>query len=127
MQDPGYELRRIPLPRTPVNKPSLGALGLVGWHHTFDLSGVEQGGVGMSSEMVRWGGLASVAAAVRFVLSGILTFIVPPEGVPTSFSDYLLEVVIIVAFVLTLVAIKACMPRKDRAGATGYSGQRAPC
>ena len=25
MQDPGYELRRIPLPRTPVNNPMLGS------------------------------------------------------------------------------------------------------
>jgi hypothetical protein len=49
----------------------------------------------MSSEMVRWGGLSSVAAAVMFVLSGILTFVAPPQEVPSSFSDYLLEVVII--------------------------------
>jgi uncharacterized protein YjeT (DUF2065 family) len=43
--------------------------------------------------MVRWGGLAGVAAAVVFVLSGILIFIAPPQGALGSFSDYLLEVV----------------------------------
>jgi hypothetical protein len=55
--------------------------------------------------MVRWGGLAGLAAGVVFLLSGILTFIAPPQGVPSSFSDYLLEVVIVVAFVLALLAI----------------------
>ena len=49
----------------------MGALGLAGWHHTPCLKGVEQGGVGMSSEMVRWGGLAGVLAAVMFVLATI--------------------------------------------------------
>ena len=32
----------------------------------------------MSSNMVRWGGLAGVVAGVMFLLSGILTFIVAP-------------------------------------------------
>ena len=33
MQDPGYELPRIPIPRTRVNKPSMDALHLPQWHH----------------------------------------------------------------------------------------------
>jgi hypothetical protein len=33
MQDSGSELRRIPLPRTPLNKPPGNAPNLVGWHH----------------------------------------------------------------------------------------------
>jgi len=41
----------------------------------------------MSSNMVRWGGLGSVAGALMFLVSGILTFIAPPQGVPSSFSD----------------------------------------
>jgi hypothetical protein len=69
------------------------------------LKGVEQGGVDMSSDMVRWGGLASVAAGVMFMLSGILTLIAPPQRVLGSFSDYMIEVVIVAAFALTLVAI----------------------
>jgi hypothetical protein len=56
----------------------------------------------LSPEMVRWGGLAGVAAGVMFVLSGILILIVPPERV---LGSYLIEVVIVVAFVLTLVSI----------------------
>jgi hypothetical protein len=79
----------------------------------------------MSSGMVRWGGLASVAAAVMFVLSGILTFVAPPEGVPTSFSNYLLEVVIVLAFVLTLVAIvglHAAQRQSRRYGILGAAG-----
>jgi uncharacterized protein YjeT (DUF2065 family) len=35
----------------------------------------------MSSGMVRWGGLAGLAAGVVFLLSGILTFVAPPQGV----------------------------------------------
>ena len=59
----------------------------------------------MSQDMVRWGGLAGVAAGVMFVLSGILTFIAPPQWVSSSSKDYLLEVVVVVAFVLTLIAM----------------------
>jgi hypothetical protein len=62
----------------------------------------------MSQDMVRWGGLAGVAAGVMFVLSGILTFIVAPP-LPTrplgSSGDYLYEVVVAVAFALALLAI----------------------
>jgi len=54
----------------------------------------------MPSNMVRWSGLAGLAATVVFLLSGILTFIAPPQGVASSFNDYLLEVVVVVAFVL---------------------------
>jgi hypothetical protein len=32
----------------------------------------------MSQDMVRWGGLAGVAAGVMFLVSGILYFIVAP-------------------------------------------------
>jgi hypothetical protein len=62
----------------------------------------------MSSEMVRWGGLAGVVAGVMFLLSGILTFIVAPpplQGALGSSGAYLLEVVIVVAFASTLVAV----------------------
>ena len=79
----------------------------------------------MSSGMVRWGGLAGLAAAVVFLVSGILTFIAPPEVVPTFFSDYLLEVVIVVAFVLTLVAIvglHAAQRQSRRYGMLGSAG-----
>src|SRR5215208_2326584 len=40
MQDLGYELPRIPIPRTPVNKPSMDALHLPQWHHACGGKGV---------------------------------------------------------------------------------------
>jgi hypothetical protein len=33
MQDPANELRRINLPRTPVNRASKDAPSFTGWHH----------------------------------------------------------------------------------------------
>ncbi len=78
----------------------------------------------MSSEMVRWGGLAGVAAGAMFVLSGILTFIVapPPQGALGSFGAYLLEVVIVAAFTLTLVAIAGLHAAQSRSGRYGLLG-----
>jgi hypothetical protein len=35
IQDGGYGLPRIPLPRTLVNRPSLGASGSTTWHHAY--------------------------------------------------------------------------------------------
>ena len=76
--------------------------------------------------MVRWGGLAAAASSVMFVVSGILTLIAP-QGAASSFGAYVLEVVIVVAFALVMIAIAGCMPRRIAAGGTGGSGQRAPC
>jgi len=79
----------------------------------------------MSSQMVRWGGLAGLAAAVVYLLSGILTFIAPPQGVPSSFNDYLLEVVVVVAFVLALLTIAGLHAAQRHSGRYGLLGQRA--
>jgi hypothetical protein len=82
----------------------------------------------MSSEMVRWGGLAGVVAGVMFLLSGILTFIVAPppsQGALGSSGAYLLEVVIVVAFALTLVAVAglhAAQRQSRRYGILGTAG-----
>jgi hypothetical protein len=79
----------------------------------------------MSSEMVRWGGLAGVAAGAMFVLSGILTFIVaspPPQGALGSFGAYLLEVVIVAAFALTLVTIAGVHAAQSPSGRYGLLG-----
>jgi hypothetical protein len=81
------------LPRTPacllvasVNKPLFGALASSGGNIPC-LEGVEQGGVDMSSDMVRWGGLAGVAAGVmlsrpdpRRAGRGAGSLLVGPEG-----------------------------------------------
>jgi hypothetical protein len=81
----------------------------------------------MPSEMVRWGGLAGVVAGVMFLLSGILTFIVapPPQGALGSSGAYLFEVVIVVAFASTLVALAglhAAQRQSRRYGILGTAG-----
>jgi hypothetical protein len=76
----------------------------------------------MSSNMVRWGGLAGVASGVMFVLSGILTLIAPPQGAPSSLSDYLLGVGLIVAFVLVLVAVAGLHAAQSQIRRYGWLG-----
>ena len=78
----------------------------------------------MASHLIRWGGLAGLVAGVMFVLAGILILITPPQGaVFNSFGDYLSEVILVVAFALTLVAITGLHAlqsgRYRRLGATG--------
>ena len=79
----------------------------------------------MSQDMVRWGGLAGLAAGVMFVLSGILYFIVAPP-LPTralgSFGDYLYEVVVAVTFVLVLVTIAGLHAAQRHSGRYGILG-----
>jgi hypothetical protein len=60
----------------------------------------------MSSSMVRWGGLAGLAAAVVFLVAAIVNLISPYQrGVFDSFSDYLYQLLVTVAFALIAVAI----------------------
>ena len=40
-----------------------------------------------------------------YVLSAILSLIAPPQKASNSFSDYLIEIILVVAFAGTLVAI----------------------
>jgi Bacterial extracellular solute-binding proteins, family 3 len=86
------------------------------------LKGVEHGAVGMISDMVRWGGLAGVAAGLMFVLSGILTLIAPPQTVLGSFNDYLIEVAIVVAFLSTLLTIAILHAVQCQSGRFGLVG-----
>jgi hypothetical protein len=76
----------------------------------------------MSSRMVRLGGLAGLAAAVAFLVSGILTFIAPPQGGPSSFSDYLLEILVVAAFVLALLSIVGLHTAQRHSGRYGILG-----
>ena len=76
----------------------------------------------MPSNMVRWGGLAGVAAGVMFVLSGILTLIAPSQRRLGSFGGYLIEVLIVVAFVFTLVAIASLHGAQSQSGRYGILG-----
>ena len=61
----------------------------------------------MSSNVVRWGGLAGVVAALMWVLTAILIILLAtPQRVSfNSFSDYLLQIVLLVAYAGTLVAV----------------------
>ena len=77
----------------------------------------------MSSGIVRWGGWAGVVAALTYVLAGILILIAPLQRVFSSISEHLIEVTLVVAFALTLVAIAGLhalqSPRYGRLGAAG--------
>jgi hypothetical protein len=71
--------------------------------------------------MVRWGGLAAAASSVMFVVSGILTLIAP-QGAASSFGAYVLEVVIVVAFALVMIAIAGLHAAQNRSGRYGRLG-----
>jgi len=79
----------------------------------------------MPPGIVRWGGWAGVVAAVLFTLARILLILIaPPQRVSSnSFSDYLSEVILIVAFGLTLVAIAGLHAlQSGRYGRLGAAG-----
>ncbi len=76
----------------------------------------------MTPSMVRWGGLAGAASGVMFLLSGILALIAPPQGAPSSLGEYLLRVVMVVAFVLVLAAIAGLHAAQGRSGRYGWLG-----
>ena len=61
--------------------------------------------MGLSPGIVRWGGWAGVLAGVMFVPAGILILFAPPQRPFNSFSDYLIEAILVVAFTLAVVAV----------------------
>ena len=64
-----------------------------------------------------------MVAAVLFVLAGILNLLIaPPQRVFNSFSDYLIEVILVVAFALTLVAIAGLHTLHLQSGRYGRLG-----
>jgi hypothetical protein len=77
----------------------------------------------MSSSIVRRGGWAGVAAAVMYALAGFLILTAPSQGTFSSFSDYLSEISLIMAFAVTLVVIAGLHAlqrgRYGRLGAVG--------
>ena len=75
----------------------------------------------MSSQMVRWGGLAGLTAAVVFLVAAIVNLISPYQrGTFDSLSDYLYQLLVTVAFALIAVAIAGLHAR------AGGGGPRAP-
>ena len=64
-----------------------------------------------------------MVAAVMFVLAGILVLIEPPQGGFNFFSDYLIAVILAVAFALPLVAIAGLHAlQRGRYGPLGAAG-----
>src|SRR4028118_1424867 len=59
----------------------------------------------MTSGIARWSGWAGMVAAVTYLLAGILILAAPPQRRFDSFSYYLSEIVLVVAFTATLVVV----------------------
>src|SRR5918993_261188 len=79
----------------------------------------------MAWGIVRWGGWAGVVAALTYVAAGTLILISPLQRVFGSVSEHSIEIILVVAFAVTLVAI-ACLhglqsPRYGRLGAAASS------
>src|SRR5918997_4867793 len=79
----------------------------------------------MSSDIVRWGGWAGVVAAVMYLAAGILILTAPAQRVFSSISEHLIEIILVVAFAVTLVVIAGLhglqRRRYGRLGAAGSS------
>ena len=79
----------------------------------------------MSTNVVRAGGLAGIAAAVLFILSAIIKQVAPAEGIVGTGSEYLDRVVVILAYIAVIVAvlgIHALHKDNARYGALGTAG-----
>jgi hypothetical protein len=77
----------------------------------------------VSSDLIRWGGLAGVLAGVMYVLTDILSLLAPQQRVFDSFSDYLQEVIFAVAVAGTLGAIAGLHAlQSGRYGRLGAAG-----
>ena len=79
--------------------------------------------MGLSPGIVRWGGWAGVLAGVMFVPAGILILFAPPQRPFNSFSDYLIEAILVVAFTLAVVAVAGLHAlQRGRYGRLGAAG-----
>jgi hypothetical protein len=79
----------------------------------------------MSSNVVRWGGVAGVVAAAMWVMSFILIQLTSLPRVFESFSDYLIEVILLVGYVGTIgaiVGLHALQSQSNRYGILGAVG-----
>jgi hypothetical protein len=79
--------------------------------------------VGMSSGIVRWGGWAGVVAAVMYLAAGTLILIAPLQRVFGSISEHFIEIILVVAFAVTLIAIAGLHGiQRGRYGRLGAAG-----
>jgi Co/Zn/Cd efflux system component len=78
----------------------------------------------VSSNVVRWGGLAGLVAAVMWVLTAIfIILLATPQRVSfNSFSDYLPQIVLLVAYGGTLVALLGLHALHSGSGRYGRLG-----
>jgi hypothetical protein len=79
----------------------------------------------MSSKVVRWGGVAGAVAAAMWVLSFILIQLTSLPSVFESFSDYLIEAVLLVGYAGTMgaiVGLHALQSQSNRYGRLGAVG-----
>jgi hypothetical protein len=77
----------------------------------------------MSSGIVRGGGWAGVVAALSYVAAGTLILVAPLQRVFGSISEHSIEVLLVVAFTLTLVAIAGLHGlQRERYGRLGAAG-----
>jgi hypothetical protein len=79
----------------------------------------------MSSNTVKWGGVAGLAAAVLLILSAVLNQLMPAEGIVDTTSEYLYGVVVILAYIGVIVAvlgIHALHRSNSRYGGLGTAG-----
>ena len=79
----------------------------------------------MSLNQVKRGGLAGVLAAALFLLTTILSRIAPVEAVFQSPTDYLQQVVMVLAFAATIGAVLD-LHALQRAHGTGESAPSGP-
>ncbi|MGH3089410.1 MAG: hypothetical protein ACRDSJ_19125 [Rubrobacteraceae bacterium] len=77
----------------------------------------------MSSNWIRWGGLAGVVAGAMYALTAILSLFAPQEVVFDSITDYLIEVIFVVGLAGTLVVIASLHAlQRDSYGRLGAAG-----
>jgi hypothetical protein len=79
----------------------------------------------MSSNTVKWGGVAGLAAAVLLILSAVLNQLMPAEGIVDTAGEYLYGLVVVLAYIGVIVAvlgIHALHRGNSRYGGLGTAG-----
>ncbi len=76
-----------------------------------------------SADLIRWGGIAAMAAGVVWVISGILAVVYQGVHAPGTFADYLVEGSFAVGLLLTVVGMVGLHAlQKENYGRIGRGG-----